>query len=248
MFSLSCFFLLLVHIPTFNAQNAIRTNKIHGNSTIGYYFIEVYIGSNLQPQTLIVDTGSYNIIIPCVGCQTCGTHTFPYFDPVTSTSFNLLQADQKYYDWQCKTPQSNNTCGFYEGYVEGSMYRGYLALDSLLFKEELHNNSTSKKRAIIGCATIETNEFFNQKVNGIMGLAPEKQGQIQPPTIIDIELLENRIQSNTFSICIGRNGGYLSFGGPTDFTHLSGSPILLDSSNLPWTEFYYVNLDGLAVY
>ena len=55
------------------------TTPLYGNSTdFMYYYITMYFGSHMQPQTLIVDTGSSVAAIPCKEfCEDggkCGTH------------------------------------------------------------------------------------------------------------------------------------------------------------------------------
>ena len=39
-----------------------------GNSTLGYYYIEAYVGKDQQKKALIFDTGSHMTIMPCKGC------------------------------------------------------------------------------------------------------------------------------------------------------------------------------------
>lgn len=226
-----------------------RTNKLFGNSTLGYFYLEAYLGSDQQLQTLILDTGSYNIIIPCTECLECGTHDHPYFHPASSSSFLWINSSQSYFNWTCIVQTEQNKCLMLEGYLEGSMYQGKYALDSFVFEHELHLISGKENTVIIGCASIETNAFFNQKANGILGLAPDKPGSIRPPSVLEIELQENRIHSNSFSLCIGRNGGQIGFGGKNEFTHISSAnATLLDSSNLSWEMYYFTNLDGFEVF
>ena len=44
----------------------IETSVLEGNSTfLQYYFTNVHIGSNKEKQTLIVDTGSSIVAVPC---------------------------------------------------------------------------------------------------------------------------------------------------------------------------------------
>lgn len=41
--------------------------QIYGSAALGYYYINVYIGSPPQLQTLILDTGSWLTSFPCNG-------------------------------------------------------------------------------------------------------------------------------------------------------------------------------------
>lgn len=228
-------------------QNNVRTNPLFGNTTIGYYYVEVYVGSAQQPQALIVDTGSFTIVFPCRGCKKCGTHTYPYYNYKKSTTFQKMVKSEKYYDWNCQFSTLESECEFYEGYIEGSGYSGFLAIDSLVFKNELTEENAKDKRAIVGCATEETSEFYKQSANGIMGLAPEPDNPNRPPTILQIELLEKRITRNAFSLCIGRNGGQIGIGGDNNFTHISNNTLKLDSNNFSWDYTYSINWDGMKV-
>lgn len=226
----------------------VRNNPIYGNTTIGYYYVDVFVGAYKQPQSLIIDTGSYNVIFPCKGCSKCGEHIYPYFDSANSTSFEALKPEKTYYGWKCWFPSNDKECNFYEGYVEGSGYSGIFGLDSLIFYSELNDASGTKEtKAIFGCAFEETNEFYKQKVNGIMGLAPESRIFSKPPTILQIQLAETRISENSFSLCLGRNGGQIGFGGDNDETHVSEKTLTLSSANLSWDNFYFVNFDGMKV-
>lgn len=41
--------------------------QIYGSAALGYYYLNVYIGSPPQLQTLILDTGSWMTAFPCNG-------------------------------------------------------------------------------------------------------------------------------------------------------------------------------------
>jgi hypothetical protein len=43
---------------------------VYGNASLGYYYVNIYVGSpNPQPQSVIVDTGSGILALPCVNCK-----------------------------------------------------------------------------------------------------------------------------------------------------------------------------------
>jgi hypothetical protein len=247
MHSLIQTFLATWALGALAAASKVRNNQLFGNTTLGYYYIEVFVGSQQSPQTLIVDTGSYSIIFPCEDCQKCGKHINPYFNSTASSTFSLINPNETYYDWKCFYPTTREQCDFFEGYVEGSGYTGIYGVDSIVFKTELDSTSDIEKKAIFGCATEETHEFYKQSANGIMGLAPESRGFSKPPTIIQIERMEGRITQDSFSLCLGRNGGQIGLGGGNNITHVSEKSVTLSSSNLSWDDFYYVNLDGMKV-
>lgn len=43
------------------------TLRLYGNTVMGYYYVTLFFGSQLQRQNLIVDTGSTITTIPCTG-------------------------------------------------------------------------------------------------------------------------------------------------------------------------------------
>lgn len=66
--------------PMFNMKHeeeGIETNKetrllpyhvlpVYGNASLGYYYVTLYVGTpDPQPQTVIVDTGSGILAVPC---------------------------------------------------------------------------------------------------------------------------------------------------------------------------------------
>ncbi len=43
----------------------LHTIKVYGNVNIGYYYINLFVGTPPQPQSLIIDTGSHVTTFPC---------------------------------------------------------------------------------------------------------------------------------------------------------------------------------------
>lgn len=70
-----------------------HTLPVYGNTSLGYYYVNIYIGSpNPQPQSVILDTGSGILAVPCVDCKHCGlkNHIHPPFDYGKSESSKIL--------------------------------------------------------------------------------------------------------------------------------------------------------------
>lgn len=42
-----------------------HTVPVYGNATLGYYYINVYVGTPPQEQSVIIDTGSGQFALPC---------------------------------------------------------------------------------------------------------------------------------------------------------------------------------------
>jgi hypothetical protein len=116
--------LFSILIILFSARNAYRNITISGNATLGYYYVDAYIGTPPQPQSLILDTGSNLTILPCKGCEKCNDHIHEIYDPDKSSTSKKLDIGQKYVGWKCPFFSKGGVCGFTQGYTEGSMYKG----------------------------------------------------------------------------------------------------------------------------
>jgi hypothetical protein len=57
----------------------------------GTHYANLYVGSPPQRVSVIVDTGSHHTAFPCSGCQSCGDHTDPYFNPSASKTSRKMQ-------------------------------------------------------------------------------------------------------------------------------------------------------------
>jgi hypothetical protein len=169
-----------------------ETIPLYGSlSGLGYYFVDVMVGSPPQRQSAIVDTGSEGFSITCAPCSACGrNHMDPYFEPTASSSFTRLD--------QCPAANLRNPeCVFEKRYLEGSSLKGKN------FKEHVGFNITGVPSKIIpfGCIESETNLFKDQRANGIFGLAalPKTYWLKENPAITG------------FSICLAKEGGDLEF-------------------------------------
>ena len=57
---------------------------------LGYYMAFVHAGTPPQLFSVILDTGSDMLVIPCKGCEKCGDHS--YFDRTLSTTVKVRPA------------------------------------------------------------------------------------------------------------------------------------------------------------
>ena len=104
-----------------------------------------------------------------------------------------------------------NRCRFHQGYAEGSSYDGYVVTDSIRFGEFYHEGHDSFTYAF-GCVKKETHYFYSQEADGILGLSAIDQGRknanlFEP--IYDTMFNAQLIKERSFSLCLGKNGGYL---------------------------------------
>ena len=224
-----------------------RNMTIFGNSTLGYYYLEAYVGTPPQKKSLIIDTGSHLTIFPCDGCKKCRDHIYKIYNTKESSTYKNVNPNKSYFGWTCPDHESNHFCNFKQGYTEGSEYEGYFGIDNFVFENELNVESSKNHKHVIGCAMKETGEFYTQEADGIIGIGVDQTGKTtNPPTILDIELMEKRIDKQIFSLCIAKNGGELSLGDWNRYLHLPHSKTrTLNSESLKWTEQYNVHISDI---
>jgi len=161
-----------------------------GISELGYYFVDVVLGTPAQRISAILDTGSEGLSVTCSPCSNCGdSHMDPFYNSRISSTFSRLD--------QC--PASNlrhSGCSFEKRYLEGSSLKGRMFSELITF-----NGTKLSKTMSFGCIESETKLFREQKANGLMGLAP------LPRTTWLFS--EERIES--FSLCLSTQGGDLDF-------------------------------------
>ena len=108
-----------------------------GDATLGFYYINIYIGDNMHKRSLIVDTGSSVTTFPCSGCINCGTNHYnaPY-EYLKSSGFSWVTRNSNDYGWKCEHG-SETDCTFTISYYEGGEYTGRFIQDYVVFFDEL---------------------------------------------------------------------------------------------------------------
>ncbi|OMJ71268.1 hypothetical protein SteCoe_30569 [Stentor coeruleus] len=208
---------------------------IYGNSEIlGYYYVDIWVGTPSVLQTVIIDTGSRLTAFPCIGCESCGKHMDPYFDYKKSNTSRIIQCNEGISCTSC----NSDTCGYSQSYSEGSSISGMLVEDIVMFGDDFAK--AQKVRAVFGCHRKETYLFRTQQADGIMGFAQKKNNIL---TLVDVLYKDNKIDSNVFSICFGKEDGIMSIGGYNNSWH---------KGNISWTgyydeSFYAVKMDKLKL-
>lgn len=226
----------------------------------GAYYIDLYIGSPAQRQTVILDTGSDNVGIPCTECSDCGKkHTDPFFNQRKSESFRALTCSE------CSTgtcDEENDICKVKSEYLEGSRWSGKEALD------QVHPGGPPKKISVgredenqtieadntlpikFSCMDSVESEFRFQLANGIAGLG------MQGPSLWRQMYEGKYIKEKKFSLCLSRNpiagsmAGSMTLGGiderlghnSTDLAYMS----MINTSGLYGVEIrnIYVHENG----
>lgn len=160
----------------------------------GAYYIDIFVGTPAQRQTVMIDTGSENTAIPCQGCENCGDqHTDQHFKQSESKSYNVVTCD-KCLDGICI--ESNNTCSVQTSYVEGSSWKGVEVEDYILTSLSRGNEERKKYPIKFTCMTSNEGEFKKQKADGIMGLSTKKASFWKQL------YFQGAISTQQFSLCV----------------------------------------------
>eukprot|EP00696_Hemimastix_kukwesjijk_P018023 gnl/Hemi2/680_TR243_c0_g2_i1.p1 gnl/Hemi2/680_TR243_c0_g2~~gnl/Hemi2/680_TR243_c0_g2_i1.p1 ORF type:complete len:463 (-),score=83.29 gnl/Hemi2/680_TR243_c0_g2_i1:61-1269(-) len=195
-----------------------------GLLTLGYYYTTVAVGTPAKNFTVLLDTGSSNLLLPTPKCGTsCGNRTL--YDHTTSSSANVIP----FADPACKICNSDGSttncpygnpypavvnasyCGTGISYGGGSSFvSGYLV------SEQVSLWGYSQVPNIIVAVTMEIPDlsFSAAPLDGLIGLASELNS-VNPtyaPTILTELTTANKLP-NLFSICLDPvNGGSLDIG------------------------------------
>ena len=111
---------------------------------------------------MIIDTGSSIVAVPCKnycqarGYHSCGKHINEWYNFDESTSGHIYNCKK---DSGCKC-LANDRCKFYQGYLEGSAYDGFMVEDQVYFGDDYHNGLDAFMFSF-GCVSKETNMFYD---------------------------------------------------------------------------------------
>ena len=87
------FFWLVVFLDSSKIKGNILKGTLKGNlSFFKGYYLDVFLGTPFQEQSLLIDTGSSIMALSCADCYPldCGSHLNPYFSPnISQTSTKL---------------------------------------------------------------------------------------------------------------------------------------------------------------
>jgi len=221
----------------YDAARGLESAKLYGGfHAYGYYFLDLLIGSERPQRTsAIVDTGSSLIGFPCTGCEHCShRHLDLAFNISQSGSAEWLGCSQQCEAWTCQ----EGRCAYSQGYSEGSEISGFWFEDFVEFGDSFQPQLPVRTR--LGCHMKESDMFYDQLPNGIMGLAPTDEGR-QAQVLRDLFRDKEHLDAEVFSICLATWGGALTLGGYNASYHLS---------EITWIDlvpsvYYYVEPQGL---
>ena len=237
----------------------------------GAYYVDLYLGTPPQRQTVLVDTGSAGTALPCSDCLDCGesNHTNTNFAQQLSSSFQELNCSG------CFKGRCNivtKTCDMLSHYAEGSSWHGIevedvvypggfhdVALDSHRMSEDDDdvNAGSNPKNAVkyrfpfkFSCMKSMEGAFKNQQANGIMGLG------LKDTSIWQQMYASGNLKSKQFSMCL-RKHPFTQVGKmvrPVGALTFGGVDSRLNSSEMKYVEFknsddlYGVHMNDIFVH
>ena len=216
---------LIRELPALNYSgrrlNGLREAGLLGGElhTLGYYAINVCVGSPPRPYNLIVDTGSSVTALPCASCTQCGTHVCGQrgrFDTQQSKTARYVGCSTP--GVRC-APCSGSKCMYSVHYTEGSSIAGVVVEDVVQFAHARDHvegdpstppNRTAAVKSFFGCQTKETGMFYRQQADGILGVQRSSTGRM--PTLLT-SLVAAEKAPNSFSLCLTDTSGLFLMGG-----------------------------------
>lgn len=223
-------------------KRRLETAPLYGSlNEFGYYFVDVFVGTPPQRQSVILDSGSSLLGFPCTSCGVnCGKHLDNPFDlSQSSTAMRYGCSDARCVWTSSRAAACLNhevdTCSYSQTYSEGSSIKGYFFSDRITLGSV---NNSFVDFDYIGCHDLETVLFTTQKANGILGISFPKNGK--QPTVIDALLGRPEVNSKVFSLCIGEEGGLFSVGGYDQQYHINSLARQPLPSAMKWFKNYFL--------
>eukprot|EP00542_Grammatophora_oceanica_P012420 CAMPEP_0194041356 /NCGR_PEP_ID=MMETSP0009_2-20130614/13276_1 /TAXON_ID=210454 /ORGANISM="Grammatophora oceanica, Strain CCMP 410" /LENGTH=605 /DNA_ID=CAMNT_0038684837 /DNA_START=75 /DNA_END=1892 /DNA_ORIENTATION=+ len=192
----------------------------------GTHYVDLWVGTPPQRQTVIVDTGSSITAFPCQDCANCGTgyHVDQYFEEDKSSTFEETSCSE------CMLGSCAGTsarCEVSVSYQEGSSWRAYEASDLLYsggpHDEALEGTVGSSFRMHFGCQSHLTGLFKTQLADGIMGME-----MAETSFWYQMHQGSEAMEEEKFSLCFtrassaekkGTSAGAMTIGGTDDRLH-----------------------------
>jgi len=220
----------------------IETARIYGNIyAYAYYFVDLLVGTPPQRTSVILDTGSRVCAFTCTHCRRCGSHLDAAFDFNDSNTSNWIRCGTG-----CAGQCQKDHCSYFQHYTEGSAIKGWWFDDFVSLGDAANKEQPNHPvRGRMGCHRLETNLFYTQEANGMLGVGPSFDSQEATVTPLLQQLYKDspRVREHIFSICLAEWGGMLAVGGFNVSYH---------TGPMQWIKmkdsgYYSVDLTGMQV-
>lgn len=209
------------------------------------YYTKIQVGTPALPYTVIVDTGSSDLLIPGWGCQDCPGDPNSFYAASNSSTSAILPCGSKFKCSGCSP--GNNQCQFQVGFV-GISEGALLGSDLIQIQNTpipapfgaIINISMGQKRSAQMAKRAVEQGFYP---SGIWGLAYQPLVSSGAESVLDQIIGKNGV-SDVFSMCYHESGtgGTLSFGSIVPY--YSGS---IQYTPLTQERFYGVEVLDLQV-
>jgi len=188
----------------------------------GTHYVDLWIGTPSQRQTVIVDTGSSITAIPCNDCNNCGAdefHTDGLYNEDRSSSFEIVtKCEECALHGSCDTTSHDTPrCMKRSIYAEGSGWTAHEVIDRVCLGGPSHESAPlddSDNLAtdgvfglLFGCQTQLTGLFLTQLADGIMGMdKSDAANSGRSRTFWKQAFDQKAIDRQAFSLCFGGGG------------------------------------------
>ncbi|KAI4797843.1 hypothetical protein KUCAC02_024824 [Chaenocephalus aceratus] len=204
----------------FDDRLAVGIESMTNDADLAYSGI-ISIGTPPQTFRVIFDTGSSNLWIPSIYCNSSACNNHNKFNPGNSSTFK------------------NNGHALSIQYGTGSM-TGFLGYDTVTV------GGLAVKNQIIGLSQTEADFLQYINADGILGLAYPRLAESDATPVFDNMMSENLVNQDMFSFYLSsdsQQGSVLTFGG-VDPNHYSGSISWIPLSH----ELYWqITVDSVTV-
>lgn len=213
----------------------------------GTHYIDLWVGTPPQRQTVIVGTGSGKTAFPCSKCTVCGEthHTDSYFVEADSSTYMKTPCGEcKMGACSSSWPDANDECRAGYSYAEGSSWSAYESIDltyaggphdKLQKLPEVFNpqdqDDVDPLRAAnfafnltFGCQDKTTGLFATQLADGILGMDNARMSfwyQAYEHGVIDRKIFSLCLSRQPTASWQGTEAGALTMGGVDERLHTS---------------------------
>ncbi|KAF7653464.1 hypothetical protein LDENG_00082440 [Lucifuga dentata] len=204
----------------FDERFAVADQPMTNDADLAYYGV-ISIGTPPQSFKVIFDTGSSNLWIPSIYCNSPACSSHDKFNPGTSSTYR------------------HNGSPLNIRYGTGSM-TGFLGYDTVTV------GGLAVRNQIFGMSVTEAPFMQYMRADGILGLAYPRLSASGATPVFDNMMREDLVSQDVFSVYLSSNsqtGSVVTFGG-VDPNHYYGSITWIPLSN----ELYWqITVDSITV-